>query len=168
MLSISSGDLGIPHICHKVHMWDMWRKICHVEKFQISIHDKCGEIWNFSKSVMWKHSRFLHMTNVEKIINICHLLHHYQINNVCHLWCFVLICAVLLQNQFVAIFAHNGHVTARLQYPQKCVIYEQNLRPGETRGGTWSCCAFITLWPKNRRMRAVADKMQEPGVRFEL
>ena len=35
----------IPHICHIVHMWDMWRKICHVEKFQISIHGKWGEIW---------------------------------------------------------------------------------------------------------------------------
>ena len=34
----------IPHICHKVHMSDMWRKICHVEKFRISIHGKCGEI----------------------------------------------------------------------------------------------------------------------------
>ena len=35
---------SIPHICHKVHMQDMWRKICHVEKFQISIHGKWGEI----------------------------------------------------------------------------------------------------------------------------
>ena len=32
----------IPHICHKVHMRDMWRKRCHVDKFQISIHGKCG------------------------------------------------------------------------------------------------------------------------------
>ena len=35
---------NIPHICHIVHMLDMWRKICHVEKFQISIHGKWGEI----------------------------------------------------------------------------------------------------------------------------
>ena len=34
----------IPDICHKYHKLDMWRKICHVEKFQIYMHDKCGEI----------------------------------------------------------------------------------------------------------------------------
>ena len=39
---------SIPHICHKYHKWDMWRKMCHVEKFQIYMHDRCGEIWNFS------------------------------------------------------------------------------------------------------------------------
>ena len=38
----------IPDICHKYHKLDMWRKICHVEKFQIYMHDRCGEIWNFS------------------------------------------------------------------------------------------------------------------------
>ena len=35
----------------------MWRKICHVEKLQISIHDICEEIGNFSTSgmcVMWR------------------------------------------------------------------------------------------------------------------
>ena len=26
---------SIPDICHKYHKLDMWRKICHVEKFQI-------------------------------------------------------------------------------------------------------------------------------------
>ena len=34
----------IPDICHKYHKLDMWRKICHVEKFQIYMHDKCKEI----------------------------------------------------------------------------------------------------------------------------
>ena len=42
---INTCPMPIPHICHKFHMWDMWRKICHVEKFQISIHGKWGEIW---------------------------------------------------------------------------------------------------------------------------
>ena len=38
---------NIPHICHKVHKWEMWRQICHVEKFQISIHGRCREFWNY-------------------------------------------------------------------------------------------------------------------------
>ena len=56
---------SIPDICHKYHKWDMWRKICHVEKFQFYIHDKCGEIWNFSTSVVWRNFRLLHMIDVE-------------------------------------------------------------------------------------------------------
>ena len=39
---------GIPHICHLDHLYIGGEKIGHVEKFQISIHDRCGEIWNFS------------------------------------------------------------------------------------------------------------------------
>ena len=35
-------------------------KICHVEKFQISIHDICGEILNLTTLGLF------HMTNVEK------------------------------------------------------------------------------------------------------
>ena len=38
----------IPHICHGHHGQCPWRKICHVEKFQCFIHDRCGEIWNFT------------------------------------------------------------------------------------------------------------------------
>ena len=34
--------------CYLYYLPDMWRKICHVEKFQISLRDKCGEIWYFS------------------------------------------------------------------------------------------------------------------------
>ena len=45
---INSRSLPIPDIGHKYHKWDMWRKICHVEKFQIYTHDRCGKIWNFS------------------------------------------------------------------------------------------------------------------------
>ena len=41
----------IPHICHLDHLYIGGEKIGHVEKFQISTHDRCGEIWNFS---MWR------------------------------------------------------------------------------------------------------------------
>ena len=39
--------------------------ICHVKIFQISPHDRCGEIGNLSTSVMKRYLRFLHMTDVE-------------------------------------------------------------------------------------------------------
>ena len=48
----------IPHICHIVHMWDMWRKICHVEKFQISIHGK----WEDGRS--WASGNLLNKTRI--------------------------------------------------------------------------------------------------------
>ena len=34
----------IPHICHGSHGYICGEKICHVEKFQISVHDRRGEI----------------------------------------------------------------------------------------------------------------------------
>ena len=37
-----------PDICHKYHELYSWRKNCHVEKFQLSMYDNCGEIENFS------------------------------------------------------------------------------------------------------------------------
>ena len=40
--------VSTPHICHLDHLFIGGEKIGHVEKFQISIHDRCGEIWNFS------------------------------------------------------------------------------------------------------------------------
>ena len=43
-LKEKSKDMSIPHICHGHHGQCPWRKICHVEKFQIFIHDRCGEI----------------------------------------------------------------------------------------------------------------------------
>ena len=55
------------------------------------------------------------------------------------------------------------YVTARLQYPQKCVIYEQNLRLGEIRG--WD---LIMLHITEKGDVGCYSKMQEPGVRFEL
>ena len=44
----------------------MWRNlkffhICHVEKFQIAPHDRCGEILNLSTSVMWEILKLLQM-----------------------------------------------------------------------------------------------------------
>ena len=56
--------------CYLYHLPDMWRKICHVEKFQISLRDKCGEIWYFSTWgvfsniaiwKMWINLKFLHI-----------------------------------------------------------------------------------------------------------
>lgn len=64
VLANTNMMITIPDICHKYHKWDMWRKICHWEKFQFYIHDKCGEILNLFTSVMWRYFRFLHMTDV--------------------------------------------------------------------------------------------------------
>ena len=35
-------------ICHEYHELHLWRKNCHVEKFQLSLYYNCGEIGNFS------------------------------------------------------------------------------------------------------------------------
>ena len=35
---------SIPHICHLDHQYIGGEKIGHVEKFQISMYDRCGEI----------------------------------------------------------------------------------------------------------------------------
>ena len=60
----------IPHICHQSHQYICGEKNCHVEKFQISMHDKCGDFWNFSTCrvisnlstwQMWRNLNFLHM-----------------------------------------------------------------------------------------------------------
>ena len=34
----------IAHICHRHRRRCLWRKTCHVEKFQISLHDSCREM----------------------------------------------------------------------------------------------------------------------------
>ena len=52
---------AIPDICHKHETWD----ICHYEKFQMSLHDKCGEMLHFSTSGMLGYLRFPHMTDGE-------------------------------------------------------------------------------------------------------
>ena len=43
--SVSSAHTSYLFPFSPIHRW---RKIGHVEKLQISIHDRCGEIWNFS------------------------------------------------------------------------------------------------------------------------
>ena len=35
-----------PHICHKYHKLYLWRKICQVEKFQISVKN-LNNVWSF-------------------------------------------------------------------------------------------------------------------------
>ena len=35
-----------PHICHRYHRLYPWRKICHVEKFQISVKN-LNNLWSF-------------------------------------------------------------------------------------------------------------------------
>ena len=35
-----------PHICHKYHKLYLWIKICHVEKFQISVKN-LNNLWSF-------------------------------------------------------------------------------------------------------------------------
>ena len=37
-----------PHICQKYHKLYLWRKICHVEKFQISVNN-LNNLWSFIK-----------------------------------------------------------------------------------------------------------------------
>ena len=37
---------GRPHICHGYHGLYLWRKICHVEKFQISVKN-LNNLWSF-------------------------------------------------------------------------------------------------------------------------
>ena len=44
--------LTIPHICHLDHLYIGGEKSVMWRKFQISIHDRCGEMSNFSTSVM--------------------------------------------------------------------------------------------------------------------
>ena len=41
-------DMLRSDICHEYHKLYSWRKICHVEKFQLSMYINCGEIENFS------------------------------------------------------------------------------------------------------------------------
>ena len=47
-LIISSLLLIRPDICHEYHELYSWRTNCHVEKFQLSMYDNCGEIQSFS------------------------------------------------------------------------------------------------------------------------
>ena len=48
--SIKNGVMPRPDICHEYHELYSWRKKCQkkMEKFQLSMYGKCGEIENFS------------------------------------------------------------------------------------------------------------------------
>ena len=48
----------IPDICHLSHLYICGEKICHVEKFQSSMHGRCVEFHT------WSNFKFLHMTDV--------------------------------------------------------------------------------------------------------
>ena len=103
----------IPHICCKYHKSDLWRKICHVEKFQIYMHERCGEIWNFSTCgvisnfstwQMWRNLKFLHSWHVYDVENVFKCVHvmlfcwkigFVVISAVCREICFDAICALL-------------------------------------------------------------------------
>ena len=76
--------------------WQMWRNLTvfqHVESFQISPHDSCGEIWRFSTSgmcMMWRMSLHMYMLCcfVEKLVLSWFTLFVREI-------CFVVIYALL-------------------------------------------------------------------------
>ena len=44
--TIGEGDETRPHICHIYHRLYLWRKFCHVEKFQISVKN-LNNLWSF-------------------------------------------------------------------------------------------------------------------------
>ena len=46
--TIGEGDETRPHICHIYHRLYLWRKFCHVEKFQISVKN-LNNLWSFIK-----------------------------------------------------------------------------------------------------------------------
>ena len=97
---------GKPHICHIYHIWYMWRKNCHVEKFQIFMHDRCVEIWNFSACEEFKknspHRQCGEVPNfsTSDLCDVENVFTNVQFMLYCCKICFVAICAVLLQNQY--------------------------------------------------------------------
>ena len=89
----------------------MWRKICHMEKFQIYMHERCGEIWNFStcavisnysKWQMWRNLKFLHSWHVYDVENVLKCVH---VMLFCWKIGFVVIYAVCREICFDAIYA---------------------------------------------------------------
>ena len=73
-------------------------KICHVEKFHISVHDRCGEIWNFSTCGLISHFSTWQMWRNLKSPSLCAqfmvfccILHCFDAEFVCFcdLRCFV-------------------------------------------------------------------------------
>ena len=77
----------------------MWRKICHVEKFQISMRDKCGEIWNLSICGVISHFAIWKMWRNLKIFHIWHVCEEEDVSTCVK---FMLFCCKL---GFVAIYS---------------------------------------------------------------
>ena len=76
-------DGGRAHICHKYHKLYLWRKNCHVERFQLSMYDNCGEIENFSTCGE------ISVQLMGFYCNLCHfvsksVIHAVLSRNVCH------------------------------------------------------------------------------------
>ena len=100
-----------PHICRKYHKWFLWWKICHAEKFQIYMHERCGKIWNFSTCgvisnfstwQMWRNLKFLHSWHVYDVENVFKCVH---VMLFCWKIGFVVIYAVCREICFDAIYA---------------------------------------------------------------
>ena len=99
----------------------MWRKICHVEKFQIYMHDRCGEIWNFSTFgvisnfstwQMWRNLTFLHMLSNFKFFHMTDVEKSEVSPHLASVWCeeCLNICeryVLLLKNWFYAVLSRN-------------------------------------------------------------
>ena len=129
----------IPDICHKYHKLDMRRKICHVEKFQIYMHDRCGEIWNFSTFgvisnfstwQMWRNLTFLHMLSNFKFLHMTDVEKSEVSPHLACVWCgeCLNICthyAVLLKNWFCRGLHHFVANSVLSRFTHFCV--EKNL-----------------------------------------
>ena len=109
--NVKIGVTPIPDICRIFHILDMWRKICHVEKFQIYMHERCGEIWNFSTCgvisnfstwQMWRNLKFLHSWHVYDVENVLKCVH---VMLFCWKFGFVVIYAVCREICFDVIYA---------------------------------------------------------------
>ena len=86
----------IPHICHQSHQYICGEKNCHVEKFQISMHDKCGDFWNFSTCrvisnlstwQMWRNLNFLHMWSNFRFLLMTEVENYEIFPHLACVWC---------------------------------------------------------------------------------
>ena len=65
---------GRPDICHEYHELYSWRKNCHVEKFQLSMYDNCGEISVQLMGFYCNLCRFVAKSVIHAVLsrNFCH------------------------------------------------------------------------------------------------
>ena len=128
----------------------MWRKICHVEKFQIYMHERCGKIWNFSTCgvisnfstwQMWRNLKFLHSWHVYDVENVFKCVHimlfcwkigFVVIYAVCRKICFDEIYALLCGekwNQRLRMWRKNYKYEVWLTTPQPNLQLDEKGRP---------------------------------------